>query len=235
MKGVLFFAAILIFCTAYSQADETSPDVTWDQMNDLAAGSDVETFDLRKRDKIFRVFLDVNWLDGWFISHDLTETTRTTPIKYDILNQEINFLIGDQAYVMPTESIKGFVLNSVAGGNFRQIEFTVLPDYKRKNQLQIYEVAVKGDYSLLVEHDAEKNAADYIPSLDLGSVSEGIDFKTRFFVQDPSGEIHKVKGRKRPGRKLFESFENGKNLNFTNVDFKEREDLESLVKELNEE
>jgi hypothetical protein len=234
MKGVLFFIAVCTLCTAFSQADENSPDITWDQMQDLQAGTDVETFDLRKRDVIFRVFFDEQWLDGWFISHDLAETTRSTPIKYDILNQEINFLIGDQAYVMPKENVKGFVLNSVAGGNFKQYEFVVLPAYRKKNKLQIYEMAVKGEYSLLVEHDAEKNAADYIPSLDIGSVSEDVNFKTRYYVQDTDGELHKVKGGHRAGRKLFSGFERGEGLVYDDVDFKNREDLINLVTQLNE-
>lgn len=228
----IFLVMLVAFDVGVAQK-EVTPDVTWDQMNELILGADVETFDMRPRAVIFRVYYDEIWRDGQFIV-DGAPSKHTCPIKYDILNQEVNFLVGSVPYVMPAARIDGFILTEMKSGEEMNHEFVVVPHPRKEDKHDIYEVAVKGDVEFLVEHDADKSAPDYIPSLDLGSVDENITIKRRFFIRDTTGEIQKVPRGKRAGTKFFKDYPGASEyLEQNEVSFKERADIEALVRHIN--
>lgn len=190
----------------------------------------ITTYDLRKRTKIERVFFNDDWSEGKFIFSDNHDSQRTFPLKYDILNQELNVDLAGSIYVVPLDSIRGFLIeNSLSLNDYKFII------RKTGKGAEIFETIVKGENQLLVKHTAEKLKADYQPALDTGSRDEKVIKKQQFYFLDKDGHLLEIPKQKKAAKVLFSGYSSAKKYLAKNkVNFKDKDSLRELVLFMNQ-
>lgn len=203
LKNFLLFF-IVFPVTLFAQRNNPHQAVTTSKLYPAEA---IETFDLRKTTKIERVFFNEDWLEGKFIFSADYNARQTFPLKYDILNQELNVDVAGAIYVVPLDSIHGFVLeNSLSVNNY---EFTIRRRAGEKSA-EIFEIAINGENQLLIKHQAEKLNANYQPALDTGSRDEKVIKKQRFYLLDQDGHLLEIPKKKKAAESLFSQYPNAK-------------------------
>lgn len=187
----------------------------------------VETYDLRSRKKVKRVFYYDDWMEGQFLFFDQSRAGRTFPLKYDILNQELNVDMGGSIYIVPLDSIHGFVFESLINKGH---EFTIRKTGKGYSQATIFEVVEKGTYKLLTQHYVERLRANYQPALDTGSRDEKIVRKQAFYLIDTHGRLIEIPKKKKAAEQVMSKYKPAqKYLGKNKVNFKNEKDLKKLV------
>jgi hypothetical protein len=223
LKNTLLF----IFClplTLMAQQNAEQPAFTKAK---LLPGEAIETFNLIERKTIKRVFFIDEWSEGNFLFSTNQQTRRTFPLKYDVLNQELNVDMAGSIYLVPLDSIYGFTLENLL--SLKDYEFTVRKSGKGKSA-EIFEVLVDGQYQLLVKHVAEKLQADYQPALDTGSRDERIVKKEYRYFIDNEGRLLEIPKKKKSAEELFSNYPSAKQYLAKNkVNFKNKENLKGLI------
>lgn len=222
LKNTLLFIVFLPL-TLMAQQNAEQPNFTKAKM---LPGEAIETFDLIERKEIKRVFFVDDWSEGQFFFSVDQNAQRTFPLKYDILNQELNVDVAGSIYLVPLDSIYGFSLQNISG--LSDHEFIIRKSAKEK-KTEIFEVVVRGKHQLLVKHIAEKLKADYQPALDSGSRDERIVKKEHFYFIDKNGQLVEIPKKKKSAQALFSEYSKAKEyLANHKVNFKNKEDLQRL-------
>lgn len=199
-------------------------------LENLYAGEAINTYDLRERKEYNQVFLNEDWQKSKLIFSDNEVSSRTYWLKYDILNQEVNIRIGEEAiYIVPKNRIHGFIfLSDIDKKILENSQFMV--SQKRKTKGDIYEIIVDGKYSLAILHEAEKLKSNYIPALDTGNISEKIITKKKFFLITDKKAAIEISKKKKSATKLFNKYTPSKEyLKKNKVNFKKQKDLEGII------
>lgn len=218
----LFFLVLFAPSTLFAQRGTDMQAVT----TNLYSGEAIETYDLRKVTKIKRVFFKEEWLDAQIVFIDENKKSKNFPVKYDILNQEINVSVQGSIYVLPTALIDGFILSDVLG---EIAEFTIFKD-ENKGPTGIFEVIESGKFTFLEKHSAKRIKADYQPTLDVGSKDEKAVRKNTFYLMDDRGQFFEIPTKKKLAKELFNRYPSGKKyLAKHKVNFKNSNNLKELV------
>ncbi|MFT4760709.1 MAG: hypothetical protein ACI9XO_000566 [Paraglaciecola sp.] len=233
MKKITILFLLLPFITFGQVADDRRAID-----NRLYPAGDVEVYDLRKRTKIKRFFLENNWLECQFLFLDTSKTQRTFPLKLDILNQELVVDLYGSEYIVPMDSIHGFVLEdyySQVSGNAKR-EFTIRRNNSKSGKRRsVFEIIVKGEYQLLVGYYAEMLKANYNAAIDVGSLDEKIVKKDKFYLIDDDGRLFEIPKKKKAAIAIFNKYPAAnKFLAKNKVNFKSKESLNRLVLFMNQ-
>lgn len=215
------------------------PTMLFGQLNDerravdarIYPQGDVQAYDLRTRTQIKRYFLFNDWREGKFIFVDGIPTKRTFPLKYDVLNQELVVDMAGSEYVVPMDSIYGFVLDDY----FKQVSgsegliFQIRRGGKDGKKRTIYERVLDGKFRLYVGHYAEKMKPNYNAALDTGSLDEKIVKKEKFYLYD-NGRMKEIPKKRKSAEKFFAAYPAAKKyLAKHRVNFKNKKSLSDLV------
>ncbi len=195
--------------------------------NELTHPVTIKTFDLEERTLIHQHFYNSAWLDAKIFK---AESSKGFPamIKFDILNQQINFLLRNQAMVAASRKINSFIFTK------SKKKFIGLVPKNWKRRKVFFESIVEGKYTLLLYHEAIKQKAEYHPVLNTGSKSEKIvEKQTYYLLQD--GKVFRVPTKKKAAIKFFGNYINAADYMKTHkVNFKKEEDLIALFDFMNE-
>ncbi|MCR9289884.1 MAG: hypothetical protein NXI23_21120 [Bacteroidetes bacterium] len=221
MKSLFFVLFLPILLTAQRNTKQQAV------MADLYPTEAVETYDLRTRTEIKRVFFNQEWLEGHLLFIDGKTSNENFPIKYDILNQELNVSVGNAIYAVPLSAkTHGFILKKVIGPEY---EFRIRKIGKEVNPT-IFEVAVKGKYQLFVKHYAEKIKPNYVAALDAGTRDEKAVVKELFYLLDNRGRLIEIPKKQKAAREVLGEYTSARRYLAKNkVNFKDRESLRELV------
>ena len=218
----LFLAPIALF------AQRNTPHVAV-VTNGLYPMEAVPTFDLRSKKEVKRVFLIEDWSEGKFLFSTEYQTQQTFPLKYDILNQELNVNISNSIVVAPLSLIKGF---KVFDG-LKPATFLVLKPKGWNKSPSFFELLVDGEYKLLVHHYTKILPPNYNPALNSGSKNSEVKRKKDLYLLH-NGIISEVSAKKKKAKKFFAKFEALKDYFKQNdVKFNHQDDFVKVVEQLN--
>ena len=187
----------------------------------------LRTFDLEQRTLIHQHFYNPGWLDAKIFKE---ESAKGFPamIKFDILNQQVNFLFQNLAMVASSRKINSFTFTK------SKKKFIGLVPKNWNRRKVFFESIVEGKYTLLLYHEAIKQKADYHPVLNTGSKDEKIVEKQTYYLLQ-EGKVFKIPSKKKAAIKLFEEYINVADYVKTHkVNFKQEEDLIKLFGFMNE-
>ena len=187
----------------------------------------IRTFDLEQQTLIHQHFYNSGWLDAKIFK---AEATKGFPamIKFDILNQQVNFLLRNQAMVAASRKINSFTFTK------SKKKFIGLVPQNWKGRKVFFESILEGKYTLLLYHEGIKKKPDYDPILGTGSKDEKIiEKQTYYLLQDE--KVFKIPSKKKAAIKFFEQYINAADyVKRHKVNFKKEEDLIALFDFMNE-
>lgn len=203
-------------------------------LDDLYPGEAVETFDLRERKKIYQSFLIDEWLFGRLLKKDGSLSEGDYLLKYDILNRELNVNLNGSAFIVPDETISGFILKEVQNDKLVEHKFRYYETEDKKIHRGIFKHCVDGNYKLLAFYDAEKLPSNYVPALDAGSLDQKISTRERFYFM-AADQLIEIPSNKKRAEKFFNKYEEARKfLEKNRMNYKNKEQLKALVNFMNQ-
>ncbi|MFK7981575.1 MAG: hypothetical protein AB8G86_16450 [Saprospiraceae bacterium] len=195
--------------------------------NEITHPITIRTFDLAESTLIHQHFYNTAWMDAKIFKNELSKGFPAM-IKYDILNQQVNFLSHNRAMVASSRKISSFTIPQLGK------KFIGLAPKNWKRGIVFFEALLEGKYTLLLFHEGIKQKPDYDPILNVGSKSEKIiEKQTYCLLKD--GEVFKIPSRKKAGIKFFSTYKKATAyLKEHKVNFKEQADLIGLFRFMNE-
>lgn len=198
------------------------------RLNAVTSNEAIEMFDLTERISIRKFFYNTEWKAAHILGNEQV-AGKDLLIKYDILNQQINVNIQQVAMVASNRVLSGFVFLGT-----RQKFIYIEPGNWTKGKT-FFEVLEEGEYALLVHHSAKKLKANYNAALDTGSKSETITQKEAYYVMK-ADKVFEIPQKKKAAEKFFSKYSKAtKYLKNNKVKFKNKEDLQGLIRYLNNE
>lgn len=200
LKKIFFFCFFIPTVLVAQHIDDDGSVV-----DDLNAGKNIETFDLRNRNTKGKSFFNENWLFGHFVYDDGSLSKSDYLLKYDLLNQQLLVKLDKGIFIVPSEKISGFILkNNFDASTISEYTF-VFEQLKGSTQRVILEKAVEGEYSLFILHDVKLLEPNYVPALDAGRLGAKIVEKNKFYLW-ANGEFLEIPARNNGAKKFFEKY-----------------------------
>ena len=219
---VMLFLPMLIIGQSAGQIS-SNPNVS---MARTTANDLVQTFDLREDVKVTRVYMFKNWEYGQIVKSDGALTEDDYALNYDLLNEILIVKIKGKKFAFPPHMMNGFVYTNL----LKEREFVKI---KMNGNNEIFELLVKGEYSLLRTDEVEVKNSNYVPALDVGSTGQSSVIKEKFFVK-VNDRMKEIPKKKKEAEALFRKYRGFKKYSENNkTNFKKQEDLIKLFLYLN--
>lgn len=176
-------------------------------------------------------YLSDDWNLGKIIFQDGHEI-ESIPIKYHIMNEELEVQHENQIKTSPYHLISSFEWGDIEKQSYRQfinaknfsIELEGVPLTK------FLEVLVDEEHKLYCKYDYEIQSPDYVPTHNVGSVDPEIK-QQEYYYLGIDNQLYLIKGKKKNIANLFIGQEDAINkyIKDNQLKLKKREDLIQLV------
>lgn len=195
--------------------------------DDITHPVTIRTFDLEERIVIHQHFYNTEWKEAKIFKDDASKGFLAM-IKYDILNQRINFLFQSVAMLSSSRKISSFTFLQS-----KQKFIGLIPPNWNVGKV-FFESILEGKYGLLLYHEGVKQKPDYHPVLNTGSKSEKIIEKQTYYLLE-NEKVFKIPSRKKAATKFFKDYlKDVGYLKEHKVNFKKQADLIQLFHFMNE-
>ncbi len=195
--------------------------------NELTHPITIRTFDLAQRTLIHQHFYNSAWMDAKIFKETSTKGFPAM-IKFDILNQQVNFLFQNRVMVASSQKINSFIFTK------SKKKFIGLVPKNWKRGKVFFEALLEGKYTLLVFHEGIKQKPDYDPILHAGSKDEKIVEKQTYYLFE-NGKVAKIPSKKKAAIRFFEAYLKTTDYFKTHkINFRKQEDLIKLFHFMNE-
>ena len=226
MKGVIIGLSFF-FTLGVNVADAQRSNMHQYNLNNLYTGESIDVFDLRKSE----VKGSTYWEDEWYkaaIQLNSGAKVDDYPIKYDLLNWQLELYTPLDIKILPGNMVKEFYIDKGA----KRYHFVNANHYFRPEDRHFgfFELLVEGKYSLLIGMETEVLQPNYVPALDAGERNPKLIKKERYYLFDgkkmsplPKNKRERAKifARKIPGSRSY--------IQLHKLNLKRKKDLVELI------
>jgi hypothetical protein len=178
---------LLFFLSSFAIFAQRSRDYAL-SIGSQYSGEAINAFDMRDKTTSGNSYFNEDWYQG---AAQLVDGKKVENylMKYDILANELDIKTEEQVKVIPCDWLEEFVLKApTAAGKEEQLHRFIRFDlfFKPNSSDEgFYELLYEGKkLNLLKQHFTETLQPDYVPALDVGSLTPKVIKKEKYFIFD---------------------------------------------------